>query len=44
MATRRRPRIGGIVLVFRARLADADKQTKTQEFESFCKEELACIQ
>ena len=42
MATRRRPRIGGIVLVFRARLADADRRVESQTFESFCKERLEC--
>ena len=48
MATIRRPRIGGIVLVFRARLADAepnaDAGVEPQAFESFCKERLECIQ
>jgi len=44
MATRRRPRIGGIVLVFRAIPVESDANggIKRQSLESFYKERLEC--
>ena len=44
MATGRRPRIGGIVLVFKAIPVESDANggVGRQAFESFCKERLEC--